>query len=108
MPWVNAIEQEYNWKLFTPDEIAQGYYVKFLLNGLLRGDMASRAAFYKSMFEVAGLSPNRILQLEDEEPIGPEGDTYFVSNNVKPLDQALNPPAPPPASVPATTEEQAA
>ncbi len=92
MPWITALEQEYNWKLFTLDELAQGYFVKFSINGLLRGDMAARAAFYKSMFEVAGLSPNRILALEDEEPIGPDGDKYFVSNNVQPLDQALNPP----------------
>jgi HK97 family phage portal protein len=47
-PWVNSWEQELNWKLFTPDEIDQGYYVKFNMNALLRGDMTARAAFYQS------------------------------------------------------------
>jgi HK97 family phage portal protein len=47
-PWVNRWEQELNWKLFTPSEIAQGYYVKFNMNALLRGDMTARAAFYQS------------------------------------------------------------
>ncbi len=81
-PWVDTWEQELNWKLFTEEEKEQGYYVKFNMNALLRGDMKTRAAFYQTMFGVAAFSPNRILQLEDEDPIGPEGDEYFVPANM--------------------------
>lgn len=87
-PWVRAIEQEYDWKLFTEAERAQGLRVKFNMNGVLRGDMAARAAFYKAMFEL-GMTMNQILALEDLNGIGAEGDVNFVSNNVQTLEQAI-------------------
>ncbi|WP_291208992.1 phage portal protein [Hyphomonas sp.] len=93
-PWVAAWEQELNWKLFNEEERAKGYFVKFNMNALLRGDMQARAMFYKELFSLAGLTPNNILALEDMDPIGPEGDQRFVSNNVQPLSRALNPPDP--------------
>lgn len=99
-PWVDAWEQELNWKLFTEEERAQGLFVKFNLNAYLRGDSAARAAFYKELFGLAGLTPNRILALEDEEPIGPEGDERFVSTGFQPLKTVLNPPDPPQAPAP--------
>ncbi|MDF5410010.1 phage portal protein, partial [Vibrio parahaemolyticus] len=37
IPWVVKWEQELNRKLFTEQERRAGYYVKFNLNGLLRG-----------------------------------------------------------------------
>jgi HK97 family phage portal protein len=90
-PWVDAWEQELNWKLFTEEEKAAGYYVKFNLNALLRGDMKTRAEFYQKIFGVGGFSPNRILQLEDEDPIGPEGDEHFVPANMVTLKRATDP-----------------
>ncbi|KFC73206.1 Phage portal protein [Bosea sp. LC85] len=95
-PWIGAWEQELNWKLFTAEELAQGYYVKFNLNALLRGDMAGRAAFYKAMFELAAITPNKIAALEELDGMGPEGDVRFVSNNVQSIERAINPPVPPP------------
>lgn len=96
-PWIGAWEQELNWKLFTEEEQRNGYYVKFNLNALLRGDMAARAAFYKAMFELAAMTPNTIAALEEIEGFGPEGDTRFVSTNVQSIERAINPPEPPPA-----------
>ncbi len=90
-PWVDAWEQELNWKLFTDEEKEQGYYVKFNMNALLRGDMKTRAEFYNKIFSVGGFSPNRILQLEDEDPIGPEGDEHFVPANMVTLKRATDP-----------------
>lgn len=87
-PWVEATEQEYNWKLFTEEERTRGLFVKFNMNALLRGDMAARAAFYKAMFEL-GMTINQILALEDMNGIGAEGDINFVSNNVQTLATAL-------------------
>lgn len=61
-PWIEAWEQELNWKLFTEDERAQGYFVKFNLNALLRGDMATRKEFYK-----AGITDGWMLRSEARE-----------------------------------------
>ncbi|GEP12264.1 phage portal protein [Methylobacterium gnaphalii] len=80
-PWVGAWEQEMNWKLFTEEERKLGYFVKFNMNALLRGDMVTRSKFYREMFSVGAYSPNMILGLEDEDPIGPDGDHHFVPTN---------------------------
>lgn len=90
-PWIDAWEQELNWKLFTEDEKAAGYYVKFNMNAILRGDMKTRAEFYQKIFGVGGFSPNRILELEDEDAIGPMGDHHFVPANFVTLDRATDP-----------------
>lgn len=104
-PWVAAWEQELNWKLFTDREREQGYYVKFNMNALLRGDSAARATFYKMLFEVGGITSNQICDLEDMDPIGSEGDERFVSTNVQSLKNAINPTAPKSAP-PATLENE--
>jgi HK97 family phage portal protein len=113
-PWVGAWEQELNWKLFTQEEREQGYYVKFNMNALLRGDSAARAQFYREMFSVAGMSPNQICALEDMDPIGPDGDHHFVQAGVLPLGRVIRPPEPPSAPTPTApvvedeeTEEEA-
>ncbi len=108
-PWVQAWEQELNWKLFTEKERRSGYFVKFNMNALLRGDMTARAAFYKAMFEL-GMTMNQILALEDMNGIGPTGDVNFVSNNVQTVERAINPPEPAPIGSnggPAPQEENA-
>lgn len=88
-PWVQATEQEYSWKLFTEEERGLGLRVKFNMNALMRGDMAARSTFYKTMFEL-GMTINQILALEDMNGIGADGDINFVSNNVQTLDRAIN------------------
>jgi len=86
-PWVKIFEEEANFKLFGQNR--QNYFTKMSLNGLLRGDSQGRAALYKAMFEMGALSPNELLELEDRNPIGPEGDVRFVSNNVQTLENAM-------------------
>mgnify|MGYP001310843884 FL=1 len=52
----------------------------------------ARATFYKSMFSIGVFSPNDIRELEDQNPIGPAGDEYFVqANNLRPITQVVNP-----------------
>lgn len=116
-PWINAWEQELNWKLFTEAERDQGFYVKFNMNAILRGDMKTRADFYQKIFGVGGFSPNRILELEDEDGIGPVGDHHFVPSNFVTLARATDPayapsaaaaPDPAPADQPDPANEEAA
>lgn len=105
-PWVDAWEQEMNWKLFTEEEQEKGYYVKFNMNAFLRGDMKARAAFYKELFSVAGISPNMICALEDIEPVGPDGDHRFVSAGFTTLDRAIHAPVPAPSAPQPAADQQ--
>lgn len=99
-PWIQATEQEYAWKLFTEAERERGLKVKFNMNAVLRGDMAARSVFYKTMFEL-GMTMNQILALEDMNGIGADGDINFVSNNVQTLERAIKGDAatPPPVKI---------
>src|SRR5690625_683291 len=47
-PIVKQYEQEFNRKLLTSVERKRGFYFKFSLGGLLRGDTAARTQFYQS------------------------------------------------------------
>lgn len=79
-PWIVQWEQELNWKLFTEEERRDGLFVKFALQALLRGDMASRAGFYKTLREISALSPNEIRELEDLDP-DPRLDVFHSPAN---------------------------
>jgi phage portal protein BeeE len=68
-PWIGAWEQELDWKLFTEEERAKGYYVKFNMNAILRGDMAARSAFYKTLVEIGAMTRNEVRRLEEYDRI---------------------------------------
>lgn len=85
-PWIVRWEQELNRKLFTEAERRAGYFVKFNLNALLRGDMKARGQFYKDLFGIGALNPNEIRDREDMNPYE-GGDEFRVPlNMVDPLD----------------------
>lgn len=114
-PWVKRFEEEADFKLFGANR--PGFYTRMSLTALLRGDSAARAAFYKTMREMGVYSANRILQLEDENTIGPDGDKLIVQSNMTTLDKiGQDPPPPPPGhnggppleETPEETEQQRA
>lgn len=87
MPWLVRWEQELKRKLFAaePDVFAE-----HAAQGLLRGDQAARASFYKDLFGVGAMSPNDVREFENLNSIGPAGDTFFIaSNNYTPLNQVV-------------------
>lgn len=86
-PWVRVFEEEADYKLFGAQN-RQGFYTKMSLQALMRGDNASRMAFYKGLFEL-GVPLNQILALEDMNGIGADGDVSFVSQNVQTLRRAI-------------------
>ena len=86
-PWLVRWEQEIKRKLFGLDS---PYYAKHVVQSLLRGDHQARAKFYETMFKIAALNANEIRELEDMNPIGDDGDEYFVqANNLRPLKQVI-------------------
>lgn len=92
------------------EDIATGnmptVYPKFNYDFYLRGDSTARAAFYRELFGVAGITPNQIADLEDFDPIGPDGDKRFVPMNMTTLEKAgTEPVAPAPTEPPPSDEE---
>lgn len=67
-PWIKRWEEELNRKLFTKAQKDAGYYVKFNLNSLLRGDMATRSRFYESAIRATWMVPNEARELEEMNP----------------------------------------
>lgn len=85
-PIVRQYEQEFNRKLLTPDERRRGYYFKFNLGGLLRGDTAARTQFYQVMLRGGGMKPDEVRMLEDLPPEGGAAAQLWVSGDLYPMD----------------------
>lgn len=83
MPWAKRLEEEADWKLIGPR--SQASYTRIAIQGLMRGDSKARAEYYKEMFNIGAFSPNKILELEDMDPIGPEGDENYIQLNMTTL-----------------------
>jgi HK97 family phage portal protein len=83
-PWLVRIEQCYNMQLLTEEERRQGYFFEHLVDGLLRGDIASRYQAYATGRLNGWLSANDVRGLENMNPIGEEGDIYLVPLNTQP------------------------
>lgn len=59
----------------------EGEYVKFNFNALMRGDHASRCAFYHGAITDGYYSINEIRALEDMNSIGEDGDIHYFPMN---------------------------
>ncbi|MCM0760674.1 phage portal protein [Sporomusa sphaeroides DSM 2875] len=83
LPTVNKYEQIMNWKLFTKQEREQGFYVKFNLDALLRGDAKSRAEALAIKRRNGVINADEWRELDDQNPIGGiVGTTYFVGSDM--------------------------
>jgi HK97 family phage portal protein len=83
LPVVTRFEQTMNWKLFTPAERAEGYYVKFNVDALLRGNAQARAEYLSKKRQNGVINANQWRALDDENPIdGPAGEAYLVNGNM--------------------------
>ena len=90
-PWIVRWEQELNRKLFPGSNT---YYVKFNLQGLLRGTLTERKDYYKTAIEYGWLSRNEVRELEDLNKV--EGlDEYLQPLNMG-SGQAADEEEPPP------------
>jgi len=79
-PWIVQAEMEMNRKLFTPAERKAGYFVRFNLDALQRGDMAARATYLKSMWGIGAISPNEARTSEGRNTKPGLDDTYVPIN----------------------------
>lgn len=83
-------EQAINLRVLTREQRRAGFYVKHDLRSFLRGGMRDRAEFYTKMRDLGAYSPNRILELEDENHIE-DGDIHLVPLNMVSLKSAGKP-----------------
>ena len=88
-PWVIRWEQSIQRSLLSQDEKAV-YFVKFNLEGLLRGDYQSRMNGYAIGRQNGWMSANDIRELENLDRIPTEegGDLYLINGNMLPLKNA--------------------
>lgn len=88
-PWVVRFEQAFQKALLLPDE-KKTYFIKFNLDGLLRGDYQSRMNGYAIGRQNGWLSTNDIRRLEDMNPLSKEegGDLYLINGNMTKLEDA--------------------
>lgn len=83
LPLITRFEQTMNWKLFTPAERAAGYYVKFNVDALLRGDSKARAEALAIKRQNGIINADEWRELDDENPIGGiAGAAYLVNGNM--------------------------
>lgn len=80
-PRIKRKEAELCDKLFTQEEKDAGYYIRYNIESLLRGDIKTRMEMYKEMFQMAAISPNEIRRLENMNPVE-GGDRYYAPLNM--------------------------
>lgn len=82
-PWLVRWEQEISRSLLSEQERLL-YFARFNVDGLLRGDFATRTQGYATGRQNGWLSINDIRRLEDMNPIPAEkgGEDYLVNGNM--------------------------
>ena len=80
LPWVRRFEHVFNRDLI-PEEEQGKVYVKFCVEGLMRGDLKSRYESYQMGINSGFLSPNEVREKEDMNPRD-GGDIYLTPMNM--------------------------
>jgi len=85
-PWLVRIEQAMNRALFS-DKEKDRFFVRFNMDGLLRGAYKERMEGYAIGRQNGWLSANDIRELENMNPLSEEdgGNTYLVNGNMLPI-----------------------
>ena len=88
-PWLIRWEQSMARVLISQGDKAD-YFIKFNVDGLLRGDYASRMSGYATARQNGWMSANDIRELENLDRISAEdgGDLYLINGNMTKLADA--------------------
>ena len=97
LPWLVRWEQEYRRKLLSQSSL----FVEHNVDGLLRGDFASRMEGFRTGITGGWMSPNEVRRKMNMNPIeGEEGDRYYMQGAMVRLDRIGEEPEPPPPPAP--------
>ena len=87
LPIIKQYESEFNRKLLTRSQRARGFYFKFNVNGLLRGDTAARTEFYQMMIRNGIATSNDLRKLEELPPTdNKNADQLWITGDLYPMD----------------------
>lgn len=86
-PHLVQAEQEWKYKLFSPKDIENGFYLKKNVASLLRGTHEARANYYTKMIGIGAMCADDIRADEDQSPL-PDGlgQKFWMSKNYAPVD----------------------
>jgi len=84
---LKRIEKTLEKQLLSPAERARGMYIRFNMEGLLRGDSSARASFYEVLIRNGVMTINQARELEDWEPVD-GGDVPRVQMQNIPVSEA--------------------
>lgn len=102
LPWCREWEAAIN-RTLLDDEDRDTYFAEFNIEGMLRADSVTRAAFYTSLWNLGVLSANEIREKENMNPLDEEGaGLHFIQLNMQTLENAAKAPALPASSEPPT------
>lgn len=87
MAILTMYEQELTYKLFLPQEIMSGYYIKFNADVILRGDTKTRYEAYATAIQNGIKTPNEVRALEEDPPLE-GGDQLLLNGNMIPATMA--------------------
>lgn len=88
MARAKLIANEFNNKLLTAEQRANGIRIEFDLRGIAQGSMKDRAEYYTKLYYMGAISANTICEMEDLPLVaGHLGDMRFVQQNLIPLSQ---------------------
>ena len=86
-PIAKQYEFQFNNKLLSERDRRKGYYFKFNMNGLMRGDVNARTQFYQAMIRNGVYSQNDVRRLEDLPPSEDKFmDKHWISGDLYPVD----------------------
>lgn len=87
-PWIERWEETLGRVLLTQQEKREGFFLRFNIDALLRGDFKTRMEGYKTAIESGIWSINEVRRKEDEPSIDPEiGDVHYRPLNTAPAQQ---------------------
>lgn len=84
---IKRIEQAVAMQLLSPQDRASGVSARINMEALLRGDSASRAAFYQIMTQIGAITINEVRGRENMPPVA-GGDTPRMQMQNVPITQA--------------------
>ena len=87
MDILTGYEQELTYKLFTDQELEEGYYIKFNVNAILRADPKTRYEGYQKAIQSGFMTPNEVRALEEMEA-KEGGDRLLINGNMMPIEMA--------------------
>tara|TARA_Y100000361_G_scaffold53776_1_gene46978 strand:+ start:801 stop:1994 length:1194 start_codon:yes stop_codon:yes gene_type:complete len=85
MPYITRIEAQMNQKLFRQSDMGN-IFVEFNVNGLLRGDVKTRAEAYRTAIQNGYMSVNEVRRKENMNGIE-GGDKHFMQLNMTTLEK---------------------